>query len=105
MERASEPSLLEHLVSKLRKHLPALRAEYGVRALAIFGSYARGTQAEDSDLDLLVEFEEGTPLTLIGFIGLQYSLSDLLGVEVDLVERKGLKRSISERVEREALAV
>lgn len=105
MVRAKDIPTLEQVLTKLRENLPALRAKYQIKSLAVFGSYVRGEQEERSDLDILVDFEEDAPLTLIGFVGLQNSLSDLLGVKVDLVERKGLKPRMGDRVVREALAV
>jgi len=52
---------LEEIRWVLREHLPDLRARYGVRSLALFGSYVRGEQEAESDLDILVEYE--TPRT------------------------------------------
>ena len=52
MRRADELSTLSHL-------LPALRRDFGVRRMALFGSTARGEAKEDSDLDLLVNFGDG----------------------------------------------
>lgn len=71
-------------------HFPDLRERYGIRTLGVFGSYVRGEQTSRSDLDLLVEFD-GRPLTLIQVIALEQHLSDLLGIKVDLVEKKTLK--------------
>ena len=62
--------------------MPVLQAQFGVRALSIFGSYARGEQTPESDLDLLVEFEQ-TP-GLLRFVELSHLLEDQLGVRVDL---------------------
>ena len=49
---------LEWLVSRLRAHLPDLSLRYQIASLGVFGSYVRGDQRSDSDLDLLVEFRE-----------------------------------------------
>ena len=51
------PPSTDAVGARLAARLPELRAEHGVRSLSIFGSYARGEQAEGSDLDLLVEFD------------------------------------------------
>lgn len=83
----------------LREHLPDLRERYGVRSFALFGSYVRGEQAPDSDLDILVSFDD--PPGLLGFIDLENELSDLLGCPVDLVVEDSLKPRIAERVKRE----
>lgn len=49
----------EHVLRILDAEGPRLRAEFGVRSLALFGSAARGEATEGSDVDLLVEFEPG----------------------------------------------
>ncbi|WP_342764387.1 nucleotidyltransferase family protein [Thermococcus sp. M36] len=87
----------------LREHMDELRARYGVRSIEVFGSYARGEQREDSDLDLLVEFEE--PVGLLTISMLQVYLSDLLGIEVDVIPKDSLRRELWESVSREAVRV
>jgi predicted nucleotidyltransferase len=88
---------LAHYVTLLRQNLPALRDHYGVRFMGVFGSYVRGEQRRGSDLDLLVEFDD-RPLTLLQFIALEYYLSDLLKVKVDLVERNIIKPTIGRHI-------
>ena len=80
----------------LKSHKEELESKYGVKEIGIFGSYVKEEQTETSDVDILVEFEK--PLGLLEFVGLKNYLSDLLGVNVDLVMRKALKPSIGERV-------
>ena len=84
------------LLDKLRAHLPQVRERYGVSALGLFDSYIREEQRAASDLDILVEYDD-TP-TLLEFIDLQYHLSDLLGVKVDLVMRRALKPAIGRQI-------
>ncbi len=62
--------------------------EYPIKSLAIFGSFARNEQRENSDLDLLVEFNDA-----IGsqFITLGDELEDIIGFKVDLVSKRGVK--------------
>jgi predicted nucleotidyltransferase len=83
--------------------LPRLAEQYGVTSLGLFGSYVRGEQRPDSDLDVLVRFQR-TP-GLLGFIALENHLSDLLGVRVDLVMADALKPRISRRVLAEVVPV
>ena len=47
-----------YLISKLEENLPRLRREYRVKSLGLFGSYLRGEQKSDSDVDILVDFDE-----------------------------------------------
>ena len=82
---------------------PRLRAEFGVRSLALFGSAARGEAREGSDVDLLVEFDR--PIGLFHLVGTQQELERLLGRPVDLVTIGGLKPGVRERVLAEAVHV
>ena len=86
----------DELVRTLREQLSWLRERYGVRTLALFGSYAQGTARATSDVDLLVEFEQ-VP-SLLTFIEIELYLTDLIGVKGDLVRKDGLKPAIGRRV-------
>lgn len=92
---------LDELRSILKKHLPDIQQEYDIRSLELFGSYIHGTQKRRSDLDILVEFSH--PVSLLEFIKVENTLSDLLGVPVDLVDKKSLKPRIRERILAQAI--
>ncbi|HIH03442.1 MAG TPA: nucleotidyltransferase family protein [Methanoregulaceae archaeon] len=94
---------LEELRTALRALLPAIGREYGVTSIELFGSYVRGEQDEESDLDVLVEFDPDRGLSLFDFVGLQQELSDRLGVRVDLVEKRSIKPRLRDRILREAV--
>ena len=80
-----------------------LRERFGVKSLRLFGSVARDEASEQSDVDVLVEFDE-TP-SLFGFLRLQGYLRDLLGTKVDLVTESGLKERARQYVEKDAVNV
>ena len=80
---------LDDIRAQLRAELPTLRKRYDVDRIGICGSYVRGDQTEDSDLDLLVTFTE-TP-TLYEFVNLKRHLEDVLGRDVDLGMPSALK--------------
>lgn len=82
--------------------LAALCARYHVRELAVFGSAAREEAGPDSDLDLLVLFEEDARVTLFTLIEFQAELSELFGQPVDLVPKNGLKPALRREVLAEA---
>lgn len=82
--------------SILAVQLPRLRAKYDVSSLGLFGSYVKGTERPDSDLDVLVTF--GRIPSLLQLIDLEQQLGDLLGVKVDLVLRDSLKPEICRQV-------
>lgn len=80
-----------------------LRAAQDRRArnVRVFGSVARGDDTASSDIDLLVDLDEGAGL--FDLIGLERELTDLLGIPVDVVPADALKARIRERVLREAV--
>ena len=87
----------------LQKHLPELQKQFSVKSLGLFGSYVRGQQRAHSDLDILVNFDE-LP-SLIKFIRLEDRLSELTGLEIDLVMEDGLKPNIGKRVLKEVVRI
>ncbi len=82
---------------RVHQHLPELTRRYGVIQLGLFGSYQRGEQTSSSDVDLLIEIDNPA-LTLLEFVELRDYLSDLLGVNVDLVEKATLKPTLASRI-------
>jgi predicted nucleotidyltransferase len=99
------PDTLATILDKLRQNLPRLREDFAVSTLGVFGSYARADQGGASDVDVLVEFEEGTPMTLFKFVRLERVLGEILGVEVDLVMRDALRPEIGKRILAEVVNV
>ncbi|RLF95086.1 nucleotidyltransferase [Thermococci archaeon] len=89
---------LAEIKNILEKHKTELKAKYGIKEIGIFGSYLRGEQKEKSDLDVLVEFEPDAKIDLIKFVELEEHLSDLLGINVDLVMKSGLKPRIGKHI-------
>jgi len=94
---------LDELKRILRVHKDELRERYGIKELGIFGSYVRGEERKDSDLDLLAEFEDGAKIGLLEFISVENYLSDLLGVKVELVEKSALKPRIGRLIMKEVV--
>ena len=80
----------------LAQHKPMLVKKYHISRLGIFGSYVRGEQHAASDLDVLIDYDDAP--TLLTLIELEYYLSDVMGMKVDLVTTKGIKRQLKERI-------
>lgn len=74
---------LRALVEARRDEIQATVERHRGKAVAIFGSVARGEERSHSDIDFLVEFEQGS--SLFDLVRLQADLRDLLGREVDVV--------------------
>jgi len=92
---------LNYYAEILQSHLPELQEQFSVKSLGLFGSYVRGQQHTDSDLDVLVNFNELPSLTK--FIRLEDRLSELTGLEIDLVMEDGLKPNIGKRILKEVV--
>ncbi len=93
----------QQILDLLSRHKPELARRFGVRELALFGSSARDTAGEDSDIDILVAFDG--PATSHRYFGVQFYLEDLLGRPVDLVSDKALRPELRPYVEQEAIHV
>jgi uncharacterized protein len=94
----------EDVLHILAKHESSLRKR-SVKNLSIFGSVARGEARKTSDVDILVEFDEGARIGLFAFIELQQFLQQILGCRVDLGTPDTLRQQIRERVLKEAIRV
>lgn len=92
---------LARFIRILQKQLPDLAAQYHFKSLGVFGSYVRGEEKPRSDLDVLVEFLPAH--TLHDKLALKEFLSNLLGVQVDVVSQEGLPFFIGKRVLREVV--
>jgi predicted nucleotidyltransferase len=78
--------------------------KFGVMEIAIFGSYARGEQREDSDVDLIVDFKEGWK-TFDNYMDLKFYLEELFGKKVDLVIKSAINPRIKPFIIEEAIYV
>jgi predicted nucleotidyltransferase len=93
----------DYFIGILRQHFPEITEKHSIRYLGISGSYIRGEQTRDSDLDVLVEFDEKPGL--FEYIELGDYLNDLVEIKVDLVTRTGLKPNVGKRVLNEVISL
>jgi len=77
----------EQVIQLLRENYPHLAAEYGVKRIGLFGSYAKGVPNEQSDVDVVVEFERPIGLKFIEFTDY---LENLFDRKVDVLTPAGL---------------
>lgn len=92
---------LEELLKQKREEILRIAARHGARNVRVFGSVARGEADEQSDIDLLVEFEPDR--SLLDHAALWLELQEALGRKVDVVSDRGIKPRIRERVLQEAV--
>jgi uncharacterized protein len=92
----------EDILSVLRDHAPELR-EAGLVHLRIFGSVARNQANDESDIDLLADFDRSKQITLVTLGSLESRLSMLLGMKVELSSPDWMKEPIRARAMQEAV--
>ena len=85
-----------------QKAIPILKAS-GVTRSSVFGSYARGDQRDDSDIDILVELPKGK--SLLDLIGLEMDLQDALGKKVDVGTYRSVSKYVKEYVEKDQVPI
>lgn len=94
---------MDSLIESRRELILRLAREHGVTHVRVFGSMARGDAHAESDVDLLVDLEEGRTLLDLG--ALLMGLQDLLHRKVEVLTEPALHRRIRDRVLREAIAL
>lgn len=94
---------MDRTIRTHRQAILQLAREHGAQNVRIFGSAARDEDTSDSDLDVLVDMEEGR--SLLDHVALKQDLEDLLGCTVDVVTEASLHPQIRERVLRDAISL
>jgi predicted nucleotidyltransferase len=94
---------LEEIRKVLASHRQELKDKYKVKNIGIFGSYVRGEHKAKSDLDVLVEYDN--PVSLLQIVALENHLTALLGVKVDLVPRRNIRKELKESILKEMVLV
>ena len=92
----------EEILKSLAKSKPELQRQFKVSSLALFGSYARGEQSPDSDVDILVEVD---PSIGLDFVTLAERIEKLLGTPVDLVSMRAVTAKAMKFIEPELIYV
>ncbi len=92
----------DEVFKKLKAIKPELISRYGVKSLAIFGSYARGDYREDSDIDILVDVD---PSIGLKFVDLSDFLEASLNLKADVVSKRAIKPYAWEFIKKELIDV
>lgn len=94
---------LAQIQQTLQSHQAALKHKYGVERLAIFGSYARHEETENSDIDILVELGQ-QPLGM-RYLELAAELEIILQHKVDIISRRAIKQQYFQAIEQDLIDV
>jgi predicted nucleotidyltransferase len=92
----------KQILNLLSQNKSDLETRFKVRRLALFGSYARGDQRSDSDVDILVDID---PSVGLEFVTLAEQIEQLLGLPVELVSRRAIKPNKLKYIEQDLIYV
>lgn len=92
----------DEILSLLVQNKTELENRFKVRRLALFGSYARGDQKPDSDVDILVDID---PSIGLEFVTLAEQIEKFLGLPVELVSLRAIKPNKLKYIERDLIYV
>lgn len=92
---------IDEIKDILKENKEYIAKEFKAEILGVFGSYVRGEQKEESDVDVLVKFYNGA--TLFEFVGLAIFLEEKLGIKVDVVPYDSVRDELKERIFKEAV--
>ncbi len=85
------------------KKAASILVNHGAKKVSIIGSYARGEQNPESDLDIIVEFSERK--SLLDIVGIEQELSETLGIKVDLLTEKSISPYLIDRIKKEMMVI
>lgn len=88
-------------IESLKKKIILLLKKEGVKKAGIFGSYARGEQRKNSDIDILVEFDG----SLLDLVRLEMELKKILKKKVDLLTYGGINHRLKEIILNEEMRI
>ena len=91
----------KNLVEAKREQILTLAAQHGARNVRLFGSAARGDAGPASDVDLLVDMEQGR--SLLDLVGFWQDVEALLGCHVDVITDGGVSPYLRDRIYSEAI--
>ncbi|MCD6220456.1 nucleotidyltransferase family protein [Candidatus Calescamantes bacterium] len=87
---------IEKIKKILAEYKPMLSKEFKVKEIGLFGSYLRGEERPNSDLDIVVTFSQ--PVSLLDLVKLENYLTSLTGIKVDVVPKKDIRPELKKEI-------
>ena len=94
---------MDEIIQTISAVKPQIREQYRVKEVSLFGSFVRGEDKPDSDIDLLIDFDNDADL--FDLIGVADFLENKLYRKVDVISKKGLRKELRDMVFREAIQI
>lgn len=85
------------ILSTLKFHDDTIKSRFSVKKIGVFGSFVRGEELENSDIDILVEFEKGKK-TFDNYMELKFYLEDIFDRKIDLVTISSIKPQLKNNI-------
>jgi len=79
---------MNKVIETLQQNISMLKNKYPISLLGVYGSYSRGDETEDSDLDVVYETLPDSYLNLDNYLSLQEELKKITNLKIDLVNKK-----------------
>lgn len=95
----------KEIVQQLQANRHCFHTAFGVKIIGIFGSFARGEETKESDVDILYEIEEGKKLSLFSYLKLVKQIEEMFHKKVDLVRADAVKRRVGEYIKKDLIYV
>ena len=94
---------LDRIREILKENEDVIAREFKAEIVGIFGSYARGEQKKESDVDIIARFREGA--SLFDLVGLADFLEEKLGIKVDVVSERAIRPELKDHILKDLVAV
>jgi predicted nucleotidyltransferase len=96
-------SIKEEVLKYIKENKERFYKEYGIKEIYLFGSVARGEDNENSDIDLMVEFDDSFPMNFKRLFGVKFEMEERFKRKVDLLEKGAIRPRLREYVLRDLI--
>ena len=93
------------IIDYLQKQQPYFYAHFGIKFVGLFGSFSRGDETNDSDIDILYKIEEDKKLSMFKYLKIASQLEDFFQKKIDLVRVDTLKPRVKKYIDRDLIYV
>jgi predicted nucleotidyltransferase len=93
------------ILKYLKQEQPYFYNTFGIKFIGLFGSFSRGEQTEDSDIDILYEIDKGKKLSMFKYLKIASQLEAFFHQKIDLVRKDTLKPKLKEYVDKDLIYV
>ena len=107
-ETEARINLIHNLKAKYGNSIPKIKDYFATQPITkawLFGSFSRGEENENSDVDILVDFDKDAKIGLFKYASIYGDLKELLGREVDLIQNGALKAFAVDSAEQDKILI